>query len=299
MLQSTLLLLEIILLAATAYVYWMTRKLVTNSNDHPAPHHRHQETLEGQADMAKMAQDVTNLMAELQSVASTARNDLIHQSTNLQDTLGRAEKTITELRTLLDQLETSAPVPEQNTGGEYTPPGPVKNGKMSLTWGEALGNFNEHLHTSDRSKNTVKRILSHVRGFVTWVGGQHYQQVPLSRVDAADVEAYLNHMRNQKYHPNTVKRKLAALRIFTDWANTRLNPESDISINPPPNSNHPSSIKESGFTERDPLPSQGDTNRYQAAFALAEQGLELPKIAARTGLEQETIRTLLTVGPSA
>ncbi|HRV93946.1 MAG TPA: hypothetical protein P5526_17440, partial [Anaerolineae bacterium] len=40
-------------------------------------------------------------------------------------------------------------------------------------------------------------------------------------------------------------------------------------------------------------------NRYQAALTLAEQGLDRPAIAAQTGLEQEAIRLLLTMGSLA
>jgi hypothetical protein len=48
------------------------------------------------------------------------------------------------------------------------------------------------------------------------------------------------------------------------------------------------------FSSQTDLPIGG--NRYQMVFTLADQGLDQSIIAARTGLEQEAIRMLLTFG---
>jgi site-specific recombinase XerD len=132
------------------------------------------------------------------------------------------------------------------------------------------------------------------------LGGQRYDEISLSRIGTTEVETYLNHLK-KNYQPTTVKRKLVAIQAFTNWVDTQLGPITEA--------------KEDAYTEAKPLssgvaadkatqsvtsPSQADTligtNRYQAVFALAEQGLDQPDIATQTGLEQESVRMLLTIG---
>ena len=297
MFQFALLFLEIILLAATAYIYWLTRKLAAKST----PVHSQTEGLAEQVSVAEMAQDVAKLMAEMQSVAGNARDDLIQHSTNLQETLSQAESTITELRTLLNQADALPPEPNKETNGKSAAAPATANGDFSKPVTEALIDFGKDLLAGGRSESTVKRTVGHVRGFAIWLGGKRYDQISVRRIENTDVDAYLDYLRNQKYHANTIRRKLIAIRTFTNWIDTRLNPNAVAGENAPGETGPPSGPNKKPTVAQIPAPVQADgfkhKSSYQAVFALADQGLAHQDIAAQTGLEQEAVRMLLTVRP--
>jgi len=111
MLQYSLLLVEVVLLGATAYIYWNTRKLAENSNNQPAP--LSQNGWQSQVSVSEMTQDVAKLVSELQAVAGSTRDDLLRQRADLQTTLQKAEALVVELRLLVHRAETvPAPVPQ-------------------------------------------------------------------------------------------------------------------------------------------------------------------------------------------
>ncbi|MEW5956490.1 MAG: hypothetical protein AB1801_02115, partial [Chloroflexota bacterium] len=104
MLESMLLFLEIILLVATAAIYWATRRLVAKARTDQADLPFSKKGRE-QGHTAQMVRDVTELVSELQTVASAAREDLSHQRLGLEKTLAEAETSARELRDLLNQAE--------------------------------------------------------------------------------------------------------------------------------------------------------------------------------------------------
>lgn len=305
--QSMLLLLEIILLVATGYAYWMTRRLVTGSDIPPSLTPGQIRATEGQPDVIEVTREMADLLAELQSMASTVRSDLIRQSAALQEMLNRAETTIAELHTMLDQADVSITPPGHEEEEMSSAAKAMKQDTPLPTLAQALVDFGEYLQGTDRSENTITALVGHVRGFVMWLGGQRFDEIQLKRIGVTEIEGYLDYLNSQNYQANTVKRKLAALRLFTNWIDTLLDaatrPEIDIQQNTSTLAltNDQKNTEETNRVTSVPTAPQADTlagiDRYRTVIALANQGLDQPAIAARTGLEQEAIRMLLTVGP--
>lgn len=319
--QYTLLLLELILVAAAGYFFWSTRKLLA----------QHSQRLTGmlqpdQMDAMEMARDVAELLTELQAMAGTVRSDLAMQTVNLQDTLGQAEVTITDLKRLLAKTEaevepTEPPKPVHTplrSQIENRPPSlapaqaeakPVAEKKAVTTltrnFGQAVAEYTQFLRRDNRSEATIARLEGHVRELLTWLAGQRYSEAPLSRIDATEFEAYISYLETQNYRPATLKRKLAALRSFSSWVESALNGEA-----PPPiateespaviNHTSPETVEsDSEVASTSQMNQLVGQSRYQAVMAMADEGLEQSAIAARTGLEQEAIRMMLKMAPAS
>ena len=92
--------------------------------------------------------------------------------------------------------------------------------------------FIRNLQTQDRSSHTVSAYESDVRGFLDWLTDQLGEEVPPVEVTAFDVQRYRDHLIDLGRKPSTVNRKLAALRVFFDWAtqheHASTNPAEDV-----------------------------------------------------------------------
>lgn len=303
--SQLMLLLEIVLLAATAYMYWTTRKLVTelqnNAPDPPQTRYGFEDAVTAR----EMSQNVTALLAELESTASCAHNDLIRRNAQLQETLKEAEAVRSELHSLLDKSKSPFAPPENkkeviNTSKSSKSP---EEASSSLTLAEALINFGNYLQESDRSESTISRLTSDARGFITWLGGQRYENVPLDQIGATEIGSYLDYLRSQDYKPSTIKSKQSALRTFSDWVEIQLSSNENFQEKAT-NSKNSDFYVNKRDSDSSPVPSQTswtNLDRYQAVFTLINQGVDQSVIAARTGLEQEAIRMLLAtrVQPSS
>lgn len=296
-----LLLLEIILLVATTYTYWLTRQLVIKQQ--ATVTNLPQSGIKEDSEATTIVKHVADLLAEIESTASTVRNDLIRQSAHLQETIKRAEISREGLEILLDQtkIQHCSPQIEEITG--TTPPAKTPNDiSTTLNLASALNDFGKYLQTSGRSESTVNSMLSHVRGFVTWLGGQCYEEIPLRRINPVEIETYFDYLSNQNYQPSTLKRKRTVLRTFIVWLNglvadEPLNADTEVTMKLPVSQD--TGLGKSGSNRKKDIFSQFGPGpyHYQQVFTLASQGLDQPAIAAKTGLEQEAIRILLTVGP--
>ena len=81
-----------------------------------------------------------------------------------------------------------------------------------------LQEFVRSLQAQDRSPHTVSAYESDVRGFFNWLTEQLGETVPPVEVTAFDIQRYRDHLIELGRKPSTVNRKLAALRVFFDWA---------------------------------------------------------------------------------
>ncbi len=301
--QPMLLLVEVILVIATASIYWTTRQLVQDISRSP------RQTEQGRgskgdptaranpsAEDVEIIRDVTDLLAELQSAASAARDDWARQNTSLREMLDRSESIVPELRSLLAQAKAMSTLPlihpsahERSNGNGPQPRGGAES-RHRLTLAEAVAAFGKHLEAKGRGERTVTRTVSHVREFATWLGGQRSNEILLSRINAREIEAYLDYLKALDYKPTTIQRKMAALKAFTAWTN-------DLANRAQPLCQEDNQSSLTGSARPSLLPTYVDmlsgTERRRTVFALAEQGLDRRTIAARTGLEQEVVRVLL------
>ncbi len=78
--------------------------------------------------------------------------------------------------------------------------------------------FVRDVRAQDRSPHTVSAYESDVRGFFAWLTERLGKAVPPIEVTTFDVQRYRDHLVDLGRKPSTVNRKLAALRVFFDWA---------------------------------------------------------------------------------
>jgi len=274
--QPMLLVIEMILLAATAYIFWLTRKLLSEA--------RNQPSLPAASNL-EVAQDVAELLAELQAAANAARTDWARQNAMMQETVQRAERVSAELRSLLAQT-TRAQADPPVEPARVPEPTPVQT---EMTLGQALIAFGEELRRRGQHQDTIDRWLSHLREFASWWGGRHWQSAQLGQLELNDVESYANYLKTKQYKPITLQRKQAALRSFMNWINAARQTRPEVASVP---------LAEGKGTAAN-IQSRAQTDHYAAAFVLYNQGLDLETIAARTGLERDAVRMLLSMGPPA
>ncbi|MCB0176609.1 MAG: hypothetical protein KDI62_00140 [Anaerolineae bacterium] len=344
MFQFTLLFLEVILLGATAYTYWATRKLVTTSLASAFSKSNENIGRETEMEITEMTRNLTELLAELQAATDTAHQDIITQGDNLQQILGQAERAIARLRPLIDQAEdlNHPAVADQEV---KTPRDAIDKAGASvgpaLTLAQALVIFKDNLSGYGYSQHTIPWVTAYTRQFLIWLHGDNWVELPLSQVDTVNVNGYINHLKEQNCPADVIERTKIALKSFTRWADNWLTanhepaPSNDphhaparallTSVLPIPGktpsddphhapagvaddeltANHepaPQLKNDSSNSPVQPVPQANalfGLNRYQTALTLAEQGLDRPAIAAQTGLEQEAIRLLLTMGSLA
>ncbi|NJN92594.1 MAG: hypothetical protein HC875_00200 [Anaerolineales bacterium] len=314
MLQSILLPIEFILLAAVAYMYWQTRQLsaevrIRNSSASVAKESEGHADTTLQAWQVEVIHEVANLLTEWQAAANTAREDGLRQQTELQLILKQAETTIAELRTLLAQgmgpSSLDAKLPECTVksatsssclqpAASEEPQAGVTSRLNSDTWTEAIESFGEQLQVGGYSQSTISRTLGHIRQFAAWLSGPLYAQLPVRRLELLELASYRCYLETQLTQPHLIERELIAIKTFANWVNPVLGKNLQTLISS-------GGIQNSGLADTSPKSnhvSQAQAvDRYQTVFSLADQGFDPAAITAETGLEREAIRLLLTMGP--
>lgn len=285
------LLIEIALLAATAYLYWLTRQLLGR--------HRAENGGEDQVDMM---QNVAALLDEWQTAASAARDESLRQQTHLQETSRQAERTISELRFLVAQAQTpqEPAATVQAKKGSHHDDLDSFSASLPATLAQAILDFSKHLRGSDYSPAAVIRAASRSQHFVAWLEAQNSVQVPLRPIRAGEIENYRRSLMLQPVRVDLdIEREMATIKDFAYWVNDLCDfrrPPDVVELNrsvPVP----PAAPRTSGLAGKMPLIEGAD--RYRNVFVLANQGLDLAGITAQTGLEREAVHLLLSVGPAS
>ncbi len=318
MLQYSLLFLEIILLGAMAYLYVTTRKTVEESIQGNLATSAQSGKAPGAASVTQMAQEVTHLMEELQTITSDTRADLLKQRDNLQELLGQTEAAATELRLLLNQVEQPEPAAEPaKTSPAFRPWQPANMSAASaapqpdpeadsgplvpLELIYSPSQFGEYLHISGCGPEVVSLATEHAQEFVIWFTNQFDDdEAPPRLIDRRYLEEYQQYMEGQRLGLDTIKRRLIALQAYINWANN-ISQLGDAPAAPQPEPDPETENKQlqavailrSPEPPPEKQPVQKETDRYHTVLALAEQGLDQLAIAARTGLEQEAVRMIM------
>lgn len=259
MYQPWLLLVELAVLGATVYFFWMTR-LAAQKNRAEIEEDVHKMVREyTAAQNDAMARDVAALVQEMESTAADMRAQWTRQNVMLQDALRRAGETEAKLQSLL--ADTAIPT--------AAPAAPIS---AAETFGDALAAYHRHLLDTGRTPDSAGRMAGHVKGFARWWGGQRYERVQLRPINPAEVEAYSEFLYGDGLKPATVRRKINAVKDFLAWLDERTPPAASPApvVSPAPANDRRSVVK-----------------------TLAQQGLDIRTIAARAGIEQETVRILL------
>lgn len=301
------LLVEIVLLGLTAFFFWRTQKLARQLRDET-------RTMvdQNKLDNVRMAQDVATVLNELQSTAGAIQDDWSYQHADLQKTLVQAKETQTELTELLAKAQTAqqyssfplsifSAIPEEPAADKnsrvasVTADKPAKkseaaNPLSSRTMAQAIAEFGAYLDVAGRSETTAARAVSYVKGFAVWWGGQRYETVPLDQFDPLETEAYFEFLRGQNHHADTLKRKMNALKMFCSWVEALSAPVAPVSAPVAPVVDLPAVPA----AEPEAPQQLSRLERRRQVLSLAEQGLDYRTIAARTGLEQESVRMILT-----
>ena len=292
MLPLMLLLIEIVFVLAAGYIFWLTRRqlasLRTAANAPVTP-----QPASGGIDQAEMMHDLADVLAEVRSTVQDMRAEWQRERDALRYQLEQAEKTIAEMRaqmnrarTLVPQISVSGDAPEPLSRSSQPCPPLLAPGAASTTLGDALGGFTDHLARSGLSSSSVKRINASVREFVEWFGGQCYAGLSVQTIESAHLERYVVHLRRRHLRQSTIARNTAAVKRFLVW--TSSTSPAPIAVSSAgvarPTPNRPTMIVE-------PM---SVAERRAAVFDLAEKGLDTALIAARLGLERDTVHMLLS-----
>lgn len=331
MLQYLLLLVEFLLLGATAYIYWNTRRVVENSAA-PAPLTQ-PGWVQNQANVAQMTQDVAALVTDLQSVAGATRDDLLKQRVELQLVLKQAETLADELRALINQVDTDPALPHPAAVVELQPapvaesepdqplvmmtapaeppvaPAPTKTktdspGLVPLDLVYSAAHFGEFLYASGCGSEVVTLASAHAQEFVIWFTNQFKKDEPTPRhIAPYYLDKYANYLQAQQFSLDTINRRFIALKAYLNWINN-LAQDNEVTPPPAPVSSHagdPHSERQAllGPAQPPEEPAAPKTDRYRTVLSLAEEGLDQLAIAAKTGLEQEAVRMMLLMNQTA
>ncbi|MCL4294700.1 MAG: hypothetical protein KJ077_03190 [Anaerolineae bacterium] len=305
------LLIEIALLAATAYLYWLTRQLLTRYQADS------ESEIANQNQVEKM-QGVAALLNEWQAAASAAHEEFHRQQVSLQATRQQTEKTIAELRGLIAQSETSKESlarQEMSSSVRYganlsmesdhaLPPAVCPSEEREIlpslpaAMAEAVLAFSDHLRENNYSQVTIIRTASRAQHFVAWLEERGSARVPLRPINSDEIKDYGSYITVQPDQAGfNLERELVAIKIFAAWINELCDcqqPPDGVELNrsvpvlPSPTQSTGSAV---------PLAQGAD--RYRSVFILADQGVDSAAITAQTGLEREAVRLLLSMGPSS
>lgn len=102
---------------------------------------------------------------------------------------------------------------------------------------ELLQRFIEHLRSHDRSERTVKSHSSDLRLFARWFHKTNREEVTPQSITPIDPREYKRYLLEDRgFKPATVKRRLASISAFCQWAQEQGladgNPCDEISIVP-------------------------------------------------------------------
>ncbi len=112
--------------------------------------------------------------------------------------------------------------------------------KRPADWNEAVDRFAAHLEEQEKSAHTVKGYRDDLAFFAEWYRSEYEDLPELATIQAAELRAWKNHLvdrgstplikfltesngtahslRRQKHAPQSVNRRLSALRSFLRWA---------------------------------------------------------------------------------
>ncbi|GAB4464191.1 MAG: hypothetical protein Kow0031_41820 [Anaerolineae bacterium] len=331
MLQYSLLFLEFVLLGAMAYLYFTTRKTVEDSAGATLTPATQPGWVKGQITATQMAQEMTQLMEELQAVTSSTRADMLKQRDTLQELLDQTEAAAGDLRRLLEQsgqqpaspkpaaefkpwqppVAPAAEAPSPAPKPEPAPaPEPEPESLVPLELIYSPSQFGEYLQISGCGPEVVSLATEHAQEFVIWFTAQFDDdEAPPRLIDRSYLEQYQRYMEDQRQSIDTIKRRLIALQAYINWANNisqlgeepalpQPEPEADTSQHQAVAMLRSSAPAEpSAPPEKAAAPKEQD--RYHTVLALAEQGFDQLAIAARTGMEQEAVRMIMMLKRSA
>ncbi len=274
MYQPWLLLVELIVLAATIYFFLMTRQSATDA-------HRQTEEMvvklvkeRTEAHNTAMARDVATLVKEIEETAAEMRAQWTRQTVMLQDALKRVEAAEAAFNAPPPPIE-AAPVAPTTPAAT---PSPARVEISGDTLGDALTAYRRHLTAAGRSAAAVNRSVGYVKAFALWWGGKRFERVQLRRINHSEADDYFDELQSEGLQPDTIRRKMNAVRDFLDWLDTQLQLAAEPAASPP-------TAVQNGATSTH--------HRHAMVKLLAQKGLDVPGIAAKTGLERETVRILL------
>jgi hypothetical protein len=223
MLQYSLLLVELLLFGAMAFLYWNTRKLTENA-EVPTPLVQ-PGWPQNQSTVTQMAQDVAQLVTELQAVAGATRDDLMRQRVELQAVLENAETLTEELRSLVDQAEIN-PVSATQNGQADAPEQPVAEPvpdqsaeQVSLELVYSPTKFGEFLRISGCGHDVVSVASEHAQEFILWFAGQFENEPVPNQIGLEWLDDYITHLETNRIDPDTIQRRFIALKAYVNWAN--------------------------------------------------------------------------------
>ncbi len=126
--------------------------------------------------------------------------------------------------------------------------------------------------------SSVRRALGPVREFAVWMDGRCYARLGLDDVRGDGVERFVEHLCRRRCSVATVRRFLVG--SSQDAPAPVAAPHQAVGCPTPlPATPYPAVV---------PV-----ADRRQSVFSLADQGADPSMIAARTGLDRETVRMLL------
>jgi uncharacterized membrane protein len=285
-----LLLVEIALVSAAGYIFWLTRRQLASlrtAANAPAT----SQPASGGIDQVEMMHDLADVLAEVRSTVQDMRAEWQRERDALRHQLEQADKTIAEMRaqmnrarTLVPQISVSGDAVEPLSRPSQPCPPLIASGTASIILGNALDRFTDHLAHSGLSPRSVKRISASVREFAEWFGGQCYAGLRVETIDSAHLERFVVHLRRRHLRQSTITRKTAAVKRFLVWTSSTSPAPIAASSADVPTPTRPTMIVE-------PM---SVAERRAAVFDLAEQGLDTALIAARLGLERDTVHMLLS-----
>ena len=301
MLQSTLLLFEIVLVLAAGYFCWLTRRHMMGMRSKMASGDASQSPAP-QSGQAEMMHTLADVLSDVQTSVQDMRGEWQREREALQQHLERAEKTIAEMRAQMAQARIQPVVPSVNQFavrpamqpvGQYgkqpvtsrMPAAAPRTGSTALALDAALELFRDHLHAGGLRDSSVRRALGPVREFAVWMGGQRYARLGLDDVRGDGIERFVEHLCRRRCSVATVRRKASSVRRFLVWSSQDVPapvaaPHQEVGCPTPlPVMPYPAVV---------PV-----ADRRQSVFTLADQGADPSMIAARAGLDRETVRMLL------
>ncbi|MBD2038808.1 tyrosine-type recombinase/integrase [Leptolyngbya sp. FACHB-321] len=94
----------------------------------------------------------------------------------------------------------------------------VEPGAAEGDWKDYCERFAAHLQQLGRSPLTVKNYLSDLKSFSQWLRLSEYERLGLTQVTSKELEQYQAFLlTQQKLKPNSVNRRLGALKTFYTW----------------------------------------------------------------------------------
>jgi hypothetical protein len=281
---------EAILAIGIIYLFWITRKQVTELQELKAVAADTQQPAAGSMDVT-MIRNLTTLLTEMQSAVASVRADMVREKEALQKVLVEAEDYAAELRVQLAQSHITDKPRVETSSPMQTPPRVTESNVPAQSLAASAESFRLELEAEGRSERSVKHTMGILHTFSLWLGGHRHEDLTIQHIGARELEAYFDHLWKQGYAPSTVRRKMSLLRKFLDWVKigaSRLDETEETVI-------HPQMALDANDAAQQPdlILHRGLVDHRQIVLELAKRGLDPTAISSRTGLEREAVRLLL------